>query len=731
MGSTLVETININAKDFTEHFLTCSTCVNQFSSDSRDHQPKLLPCSHTVCRQCLERIVNSQPRSDAIKCPICREHILLPRGGVTSFPPSFIVNQLLDLMLRLRRDVIPKCNLHSNEELLFCETCDKIFCQLCDQHQISAEHTIVPFSLAIKRMNEILFFKASKTINCLDHALEVVNSEIMRLDSSMEKAAEAVNRSFNEIKSYVENRRNNLLQSLKTTKDHKLTVLNDQLNVIINEKSKIEHECAVFQQASDIHILTQRIQELNDRIERMSLLGEPRENSFMKFEFRHNQALQDLARSLNSVGRIRVSSTYPPLCTAKIEPAVANLQCAIHIETVDYNGNIRMDGGDPLTVNIYDPYRKLCEYNFHDKQCGAYTIIFRPSISGNHKIDIRIFDRPISGSPFVVHVTQHNNPLWSFGKRGRGENELSMPVSVIVNDRTEREQVYVLDPGNSRIKCLTHDGKLMGHLATDSLLEPTSTGLAYRSSTSTFYLLDWKSKLISAFSLTNSDTSLMENSQININHQITCSAFNEPVQIALFKQHLHSLLICDSNTLLIIDSRTGDLIHKIDPRSLGIKTIKAFTIGLQDEIIIGDHHLHILSYEGKYVRQIIPTKQQQIVDVDIHIAHQPPDIIPTYYKQQHSLAANSDESKSSNSLASKGGFYTALCVDVNGLLLAGKCEKDGNAHIEIYHNHGHLLRIIDSHSQRLRRPCSLATTRDGCVLCVDLTTDSVRKYRYT
>jgi tripartite motif-containing protein 2/3 len=81
MGSTLVETININAKDFTEHFLTCSTCINQYSSDSHDHQPKLLPCSHTVCRQCLERIVNSQPRSDAIKCPICREHILLPRGN--------------------------------------------------------------------------------------------------------------------------------------------------------------------------------------------------------------------------------------------------------------------------------------------------------------------------------------------------------------------------------------------------------------------------------------------------------------------------------------------------------------------------------------------------------------------------------------------------------------------------------------------------------------------------
>ena len=113
--------------------------------------------------------------------PICRERILLPRGkrffkfifkqnnsilgGVTSFPPSFIVNQLLDLMVSQRRDVIPKCDSHTNEELLFCETCDKIFCQLCDQHQISAEHTVVPFSLAIKRMNEILSFKASKSKN--------------------------------------------------------------------------------------------------------------------------------------------------------------------------------------------------------------------------------------------------------------------------------------------------------------------------------------------------------------------------------------------------------------------------------------------------------------------------------------------------------------------------------------------------------------------------------------
>ena len=39
-----------------------------------------------------------------------------------------------------------------------------------------------------------------------------------------------------------------------------------------------------------------------------------------------------------------------------------------------------------------------------------------------------------------------------------------MPVSVIVDDCNKREQVYILDPGNSRIKCLTTDGKFVEHL---------------------------------------------------------------------------------------------------------------------------------------------------------------------------------------------------------------------------------------------------------------------------
>ncbi|VDK35138.1 unnamed protein product [Taenia asiatica] len=128
MSSRLVETMMINVEDFSESFLTCGTCLSGY--DSAAHSAKLLPCSHTVCRTCLERILETQ---ETMRCPICRETILVPRGsgGVATFPPAFIVNQLLDLMASQRRDRVPKCRRHPNQELLFCETCDVIFCPDC------------------------------------------------------------------------------------------------------------------------------------------------------------------------------------------------------------------------------------------------------------------------------------------------------------------------------------------------------------------------------------------------------------------------------------------------------------------------------------------------------------------------------------------------------------------------------------------------------------------------
>jgi len=104
MTSTLVETVSINYEDFSDSFLTCGTCLCVY--DGVERAPKLLACSHTVCQSCLEHIIDAQVRGatgaggssgavvGSFRCPICRETITVPRGGVAAFPPSFIVNQV-------------------------------------------------------------------------------------------------------------------------------------------------------------------------------------------------------------------------------------------------------------------------------------------------------------------------------------------------------------------------------------------------------------------------------------------------------------------------------------------------------------------------------------------------------------------------------------------------------------------------------------------------------------
>ena len=102
MSSTLVETVSINYEDFSDSFLTCGTCLCTY--DGVERAPKLLACSHTVCQSCLEHIIEAQLRGapggsgsgggGSFRCPICRETITVPRGGVAAFPPSFIVNQV-------------------------------------------------------------------------------------------------------------------------------------------------------------------------------------------------------------------------------------------------------------------------------------------------------------------------------------------------------------------------------------------------------------------------------------------------------------------------------------------------------------------------------------------------------------------------------------------------------------------------------------------------------------
>lgn len=59
----------------TSDFLTCSICLERFN------EPKILPCHHSFCYECISPLVNNHQ----VNCPICRRIHDVSNGFVADF----------------------------------------------------------------------------------------------------------------------------------------------------------------------------------------------------------------------------------------------------------------------------------------------------------------------------------------------------------------------------------------------------------------------------------------------------------------------------------------------------------------------------------------------------------------------------------------------------------------------------------------------------------------------
>uniref|UniRef100_T1IJA1 RING-type domain-containing protein n=1 Tax=Strigamia maritima TaxID=126957 RepID=T1IJA1_STRMM len=669
-SSTLVETVSINFEDF-----------NESMYDGSEHTPKLLPCSHTVCRQCLERIVavaTLQSReAGTFRCPICRETIVLPRGGVNALPPSFLVNQLLDLMLRQRREVIPKCSQHPAQELLFCETCDTVFCTQCTTgfhgNGGVGEHTVIPFSIAIKRMSEILLYKAHECAGKLSRAAETVGEEVQKLDRNAEAAFELVNKSFQDVLTLVEKRRMEVLAVVKKTRDEKKSILQEQLQLIQSEKEKVQEECNGLQYQVEVRNITKKISELNEKLDTVGSLNEPRENAHILYEWTHNNALSDIQLALSQIGRVRISKTFPALCTAQVHSATMHLQTKTVVTTVDYHGHTRTDGGDPVVAELRQESGDLCPSYVKDNQDGTYDISYTTPNSGSFCLHVTVFERPIKDSPFKFEASIHINPIFQFGNRGSGTHQFNQPVGVAV----DANRIYVTDTGNSRIKVLSLSGQFLDDIETEGLEERGGIGLCLTAK-DTLLVVNWRSKSVTEIS-----------EERGVVRHFVYDGFAEPIDICVNSRS--DILVADNglSCVFMLDSK-GKLLRKIGSKGsasgqLGI--ISSVAIGRDDDVLVGDSRIQVFSLNGEFIREFFPETKV------------------------------------------RGGKFGGIAYDGKDFVLATRTEKNMTG-IHVYNYEGLLQFVIDSHEAKLRRPAGLAVTEDGRVIVVDLGNDCVKMYRY-
>ncbi|XP_019618127.1 PREDICTED: tripartite motif-containing protein 3-like [Branchiostoma belcheri] len=117
--------------------LSCSICLELFT------RPKVLPCQHTFCQDCLRD--HAEVRTP-FECPNCRRQIRLPRQGVAGLPDNLITASMCEKLQKqeaLLEETVKqpqsgnRCSFHPSEEVkLYCKQCNSPVCTECydDNH---------------------------------------------------------------------------------------------------------------------------------------------------------------------------------------------------------------------------------------------------------------------------------------------------------------------------------------------------------------------------------------------------------------------------------------------------------------------------------------------------------------------------------------------------------------------------------------------------------------------
>ncbi|XP_076466495.1 uncharacterized protein LOC143297856 [Babylonia areolata] len=176
----------------------CPLCLGDYKS------PKLLPCSHTFCKECLVDLLKHQGTRyrTSFPCPSCRETVQVPIGGVEAFK----TNYYLDTTHSMKKQQL-MCKVHDSKQReleLFCHQCKTCICLECKLEGHLNHHT--------EEVEKVS--KAVKT--SLVNDLTGLTSTIFRLKGKL-RSFSAEQRAIQDKKTAVENdilRRHRVMVSL-------------------------------------------------------------------------------------------------------------------------------------------------------------------------------------------------------------------------------------------------------------------------------------------------------------------------------------------------------------------------------------------------------------------------------------------------------------------------------------------------------------------------------------
>ena len=141
-------------------------------------EPKVLPCLHTFCKQCIGLITGEN--ENYLFCPICHSDVDLPSRNLDDLQPNVIVIRKLEEFerqkLRQREEDCSCCENGQNLASHRCMECQEFLCGDCTlahrRVKFTREHDILSLEEFVDRTNPI---EHSTSIPCIAHCSDSVD----------------------------------------------------------------------------------------------------------------------------------------------------------------------------------------------------------------------------------------------------------------------------------------------------------------------------------------------------------------------------------------------------------------------------------------------------------------------------------------------------------------------------------------------------------------------------
>ena len=164
-----VDVVEKSVEDL-EKEITCAICHDHYT------EPKVLPCLHYYCKQCIHRLTLRTGLDKPFSCPECRKDTTLPQGNVDELPTAFFVNRMKSVHSKLERahgKVEAKCEMCSGDKAEgFCRQCALFVCERCiEPHRrmkVFAGHKIASLDELKEGIKEIIVEESPLQV-CKEH----------------------------------------------------------------------------------------------------------------------------------------------------------------------------------------------------------------------------------------------------------------------------------------------------------------------------------------------------------------------------------------------------------------------------------------------------------------------------------------------------------------------------------------------------------------------------------